>query len=78
MTKTITVDFKNILSELELKKIKLCFLKKQRYLYIEDGQNNLYQMETYWQGSYLDKLIKNGIIVNFNQVENYSSKSFGA
>lgn len=76
MKNTITVNFKNILSELELKKIKLCFLKDGG-LFIEDSQNNLYQMETYRQGSYLDKLIKDGIVVNFNKVENYLSENVG-
>lgn len=64
----IAVDFKDILSELKLKKFNLCFLKK-RGLFIEDNQQNLYQMETYKLGSYLDKLIKEGIVVKFHQVE---------
>lgn len=72
----IVVDFKNILSELELKKFKLCFLK-DRGLFIEDDQNNLYQMEEYRQGSYLDRLIKDGIVVNFHQVENSLCKNVG-
>lgn len=71
----ILVDFKKILSELESKKIKLCFLK-DRGLFIEDDQKDLYQMEVYRQGSYLDRLIKDGIVVEFHQVEN-SSNSVG-
>lgn len=53
----IVVDFKKILSELEAKQIKICFLRKNS-LYIEDRYNNLYEMELYRQGSYLDDLIK--------------------
>ncbi|WP_176474152.1 hypothetical protein [Niallia circulans] len=69
-TNIIAVDFKNIISELEMKKIKICFLKNQN-LYIEDRENNLYQMELYRQGSHLDQLIKDGIIVKFIQIENH-------
>jgi hypothetical protein len=69
----IVVDFKNILSELELKKFKLCFLN-DGMLYVEDNQNNLYQMENYRQGSYLDKLINDGITVTFHQVKDSISK----
>ena len=72
----IVVDFKKIVSELESKKIKLCFLK-DRGLFIEDDEKNLYQMEAYRQGSYLDRLIKDGIVVEFHQVENSLSKNLG-
>jgi hypothetical protein len=72
----IVIDFKNILSELESKKSKLCFLK-ERGLFIEDDQKNLYQMEVYRQGSYLDSLIKDGIVVKFHKVENFISKNIG-
>lgn len=72
----IVVDFKNILSELELKQIKLCFIKNGG-LFIEDNQDNLYQMELYRQGSYLDRLIKDGIVVNFHQVETSFSENVG-
>lgn len=71
----ITVDFKNLLSELELKNLKLCLLKR-KWLCIEDNQKNLYQMETYRIGSYLDKLIKEGITVKFHQVENSNIKDW--
>lgn len=74
--KEILIDFKNILSELETKKSKLCFLK-DRGLFLEDDQNNLYQMETDRQGSYLNKLIKDGITVNFHQVGTFISKNIG-
>lgn len=73
---TIVINFKNILSELESKKTKLCFLKG-RGLFIEDDQKNLYQMEVYRQGSYLDRLIKDGIVVKFHQVENFTSENIG-
>lgn len=72
----IVIDFKNVLSELELKKVKLCFLK-DRGLLIEDDQRNLYQMEVYRQGSYLDGLIRDGAVVKFNLVDASISKNIG-
>lgn len=68
------IDFKNILSELDSKKSKLCFLK-DRGLFIEDDQKNLYQMEIYRQGSYLDRLIKDGIVVKFYRVDTFKTKN---
>lgn len=74
MNNKIVLNFKNIISELENKELKLCFLKF-RGIFIEDNQRNLYQMETYWIGSYLDKLIKDGVIVDFNLVDATRSKN---
>jgi hypothetical protein len=78
MEKKIVVDFENILSELKLKEIKLCFLTtNMRTLCIEDSQENLYQMELYRHGSYLDQLIKDGTVVTFHQVEHSASQNIG-
>ena len=76
MTKKIVVDFKNILSELENKKIRLCFVKS-KWLFIEDEQGNMYQMETCYYGSYLDKLIKNGSVVDFNYIDISLAQNIG-
>jgi len=66
--KKIVLNFKNVISELESKELKLCFLK-DRGIFIEDRQKNLYNMETYRHGAYLDRLIKDGITVEFNLVD---------
>ena len=63
----ITINFGDIISELESKQFKLCFIK-DRGLFIED-RNNIYQMETYRTGSYLDRLIKDRIVVEFNKLD---------
>lgn len=68
MGNKIVINFKNIVSELETKKLKLCFLIN-RGLFIIDEYNNLYQMELYRVGSYLDNLIKKGITVEFSYVD---------
>ena len=68
MENEIILNFGNIIQELETKNIKLCFLK-EKGIFIENANKNLYSMETYWHGSYLDKLITNGITVKFNRVD---------
>jgi hypothetical protein len=68
MENEIILNFRNVLQELENKNIKLCFIKNKG-IFVEDNQKNLYKMETYWHGSYLDRLIKDGTIVNFNLVD---------
>lgn len=68
MDNIIVLNFKNIIQELDNKNIKLCFIK-DKGLFIEDIQKNLYKMENYWHGSYLDKLIKDGIIVKFSLID---------
>ena len=76
MENKIVLDFKNIVSELKNKELKLCFLRN-RGLFIEDVNGNLYMMETYRIGSYLDKLVKDGIVVEFNPVGVIRSKNIG-
>lgn len=68
MKNKIIINFKNIVSELQTKKLRLCFLIN-RGLFILDEYNNLYQMELYRVGSYLDNLIKKEITVEFNYVD---------
>jgi hypothetical protein len=67
MNNKVTIDFGNIISELEIKDINLCFLK-DRGLFIEDNQKHLYRMNNLDYDSYLDKLIKNKRVVEFEYV----------
>lgn len=69
----ITINFKYIASKIENKNLKLCFIKN-RGLFIEDSKNNLYQMETYRIGSYLNKLIQDGTVVEFYRINESDSK----
>lgn len=69
----INVDFGNILQELKNKNLKI-FFKKNVYgenvgIFIENNQKDIYQIEDYRHGSYLDELIKNKIVVKFNQID---------
>lgn len=68
MENKLIINFGNIIEEMKNKKIKLCFLKNRCCLFIEDNKKNLYQMELYIVGSYLDKLIGNKITVKFNYI----------
>lgn len=66
--KSITLNFRDILSEMKNKDIKI-ILGIGNTMCIEDNQKNLYQIEPYYYGSYLDKMIENGCNVTFNPIE---------
>ena len=68
MNNKIVLNFKNIISEMESKELQLVFLK-DKGIFIEDKKNNLYIIETYYHGGYIDNFIKKGIIVEFNLVD---------
>lgn len=68
----IIINFNDIISELQNKNLKLCFIQN-RGLFIEDNKNNLYQMETYKISSYLNQLIQGGIVVEFYRINQSDS-----
>ena len=63
----ITINFGDLIHNLENNNLKLCFLKG-RGIFLENIKKELYQMEIYYIGSYLDKLIKNKTVINFKKV----------
>lgn len=65
----IIIDFGDIVSELKNKELVLCNRKTSVGLFLLDKQNNLYMIENYYLGSYLDKLIKNKTVVEFKQLD---------
>ena len=67
--KNITINFGDILSELESKSLVMCNRKTSIGLFLLDEQSNLYTMENRYLGSYLDKLIRNKTIVEFKLVD---------
>lgn len=71
----ITINFKNLVEELENKELKLCFTKNKGDIYIEDAQMNLYAIETYYVKSYLDNLIKKETVVEFNRLDKSKSQN---
>lgn len=72
-SKSISINFKNILSEIKDKDIKI-IIGVGNTICIEDNKSNLYEIETYYHGSYLEKFIKNESIVTFNQLEKKQSE----
>lgn len=68
MKNSITIDFGNIVAEMKDKNINLCLIKDKSW-FVEDSQKNLYQIDLYKHGSYLDNLIKNGRNVTFNIIK---------
>lgn len=76
MENKIIINFNNIVSELETKGLKLCKVKDRSW-FVVDSQNNMYHIELYRSGSYLDQLIKDGITVEFNYVDASLSKNIG-
>jgi len=63
----IIINFGDLIHNLENNNVKLCFLKN-RGIFLENTKKELYQMEAYYIGSYLDKLIKNKTVINFKKV----------
>lgn len=69
--RSVTVDFKNVVSELENKELSIGLINNNIHsICLEDTKGNVYMIETYWNGSYLDGLINKGIAVEFNRLEN--------
>lgn len=71
---TLTIDFKNIVAELENKNVNLCFIK-DRGMFIEDNNGTLYSFGIADHSSYLDSLIKNEKMITFNRVCTSKSKN---
>ena len=72
--RTIEVDFKNLVSEMENKELILCFVHSSLHDWahstsVEDAEGNLYRIETYYDASPLNKLISYGAVVRFERVE---------
>lgn len=65
----IIINFGDIVSELENKGLVLCNRKTSVGLFLLDKQNNLYMIENYYLGSYLDKLIRNKTVVKFKLID---------
>lgn len=68
------INFGNIVSELENNQLKIVFLKNKG-MFLQDRDSNLYQLETYMHGSYLDNLIKNKKMVTFLPIPREISKN---
>lgn len=69
----IQINFGELIKEMEKNNL-LIFFRKNVYgnslgMFIEDDKHNIYQIEPYRHGAYLDRLIEDKIVVTFNQVD---------
>lgn len=65
----IVLDFGNIVSELETKNLKLLKVKDNNGLFVVDREGNLYGIETYYAGGYLDRFIGEKFVISFELME---------
>ena len=74
--KILEINFGNLIEDLRKNDLKLILLKDKVGMFIQDINNNIYEIETYWLGSYLDKLIKNKATVVFNLIDRNMISNF--
>lgn len=65
----IVLDFGNIVSELETKNLKLLKVKDNNSLFVVDCEGNLYGIEPYYAGGYLDRFIGEKFVISFERTE---------
>lgn len=66
---SITLDFGNIVSELGNKNLRLLHVKDNPAWFVVDSDNNLYSIETYYAGGYLDRYIGEKQVISFEKME---------
>jgi len=69
MNDNIVLDFGNIVSELETKNLKLLKIKDNNSLFAVDSEGNLYGIERYYAGGYLDRFIGEKFVISFEHME---------
>lgn len=65
----IVLNFGNIVSELEEKNLKLLKIKDNNGLFVVDCAGNLYGIEPYYAGGYLDRFIGEKFVISFERME---------
>lgn len=71
----ILIDFGNIIQEMKSNQVKLCLLYNRTSWFIIDKRDRLYQIETYYDGGFLDKFIIEKLHIEFNLVPTSISNS---
>lgn len=67
-SQSITVNFGNLLSEMKNKELRIV-LGIGNSINIIDAKGNLYNIEIYYDGSYIDKIARDYRVVTFNLIE---------
>ncbi len=68
------IDFGNLLNELKKERVKIVFVKN-RGIFLEDSESNLYIIELKKHGSCLDRLIEKREKVKFYMLDKNLSKN---
>lgn len=81
--KSITINFRNVISEMENNDLRLCFVHSVLHdwahsVSLEDNQGNLYRIEPFYDASYLNHLIEYGDVVRFDRIDDSLNKSIEA
>lgn len=75
--KQITINFGDIVNELNKNNLKLGIIPNNiTIMCLFDDKNNMYVIENYYIGGYLDKLIKNNTVAKFNNITNPVNNNF--
>lgn len=69
MNDKIVLDFGSIVSQMESEGLRLLTVKDNNTLFVVDGKDNLYAIEPYYAGGYLDRFIGERNVVSFELVE---------
>ena len=69
MNNKIVLDFGSIVSQMESEGLRLLTVKDNNTLFVVDGNENLYAIEPYYAGGYLDRFIGERNVVTFELVE---------
>lgn len=69
MNDKIVLDFGSIVSQMESEGLRLLTVKDNNTLFVVDDKDNLYAIEPYYAGGYLDRFIGERNVVSFELVE---------
>lgn len=69
MNDKIVLDFGSIVSQMESEGLRLLTVKDNNSLFVVDGKDNLYVIEPYYAGGYLDKFIGERNVISFELIE---------
>lgn len=69
MNDKIVLDFGSIVSQMESEGLRLLTVKDNNSLFVVDGKDNLYAIEPYYAGGYLDKFIGERNVISFELIE---------
>lgn len=76
MSGTLSINFGDIVNELESRDLAIVHIPRLSGMYVEDVNGDLYQIESYYHPGYLDDLITNGRVINFEYMDNEAIRGY--